>query len=133
MKVKYEFLSKLSGEITEIEVEGELGKAMEQMKADEDKLDRRETRRHKYMSELEEKGRYIADSSDPLDDVLEAELHTRLMEAIKQLKPKQKELLHRIFLNCETQEEISISEGVSQQAIASRLKTILKFLKKFLE
>ncbi len=85
------------------------------------------------MSQLEEKGCYIADDSDPLDDILKDELHEALMAAIEKLQPQQKELLRRIYEKGETQEEISKSEGVSQQAIASRLKTIYKFLKKFLK
>lgn len=76
---------------------------------------------------------YIADDSDPLDDILKAELHEALMAAIEKLKPKQKELLRRIYENGETQEEIGESEGVSQQAIASRLRTIYNFLKKLLK
>ena len=132
MKVKYEFLSKLSGEITEIEVEGELGKAMEQMKADEDKLDRRETRRHDYLSKLEAKGHYIADNGDPLDDILESELHKELMAAIEKLDPQQKELLIRIYWNNELQKDVAAEEGVSEMTISKRSKRILKKLKKIL-
>ncbi len=133
MIVKYDFLSKVDGEKPEVEVDESLGKLMEQMDADDFNLNRAETRRHIYMSQLEEKGCYIADDSDPLDDILKDELHEALMAAIEKLKPQQKELLRRIYENGETQEEISKSEGVSQQAIASRLKTIYKFLKKFLK
>lgn len=79
MIVKYdEFLSKLPGKVTEVEVDDELGKSMKQMSMDEFNLDRRETRRHTYMSELEEKGRYIPDDSDPLEDILEEEQHKEL-------------------------------------------------------
>lgn len=133
MIVKYDFLSKVDGEKPEVEVDESLGKLLEQMDADDFNLNRAETRRHIYMSQLEEKGCYIADDSDPLDDILKDELHEALMAAIEKLKPQQKELLRRIYENGETQEEISKSEGVSQQAIASRLKTIYKFLKKFLK
>ncbi len=133
MIIKYDFLSKVDGEKPEVEVDESLGKLLEQMDADDFNLNRAETRRHIYMSQLEEKGCYIADDSDPLDDILKDELHEALMAAIEKLKPQQKELLRRIYENGETQEEISKSEGVSQQAIASRLKTIYKFLKKFLK
>lgn len=133
MIVKYDFLSKVDGEKPEVEVDESLGKLLKQMDADDFNLNRAETRRHIYMSQLEEKGCYIADDSDPLDDILKDELHKALMAAIEKLKPQQKELLRRIYENGETQEEISKSEGISQQAIASRLKTINKFLKKFLK
>ena len=133
MIIKYDFLSKVDGEKPEVEVDESLAKLIEQMDADDFNLNRAETRRHIYMSQLEEKGCYIADDSDPLDDILKDELHEALMAAIEKLKPQQKELLRRIYEKGETQEEISKSEGVSQQAIASRLKTIYKFLKKFLK
>ena len=133
MIIKYDFLSKLASDMPEVEVDDDLGKVIEQMALDEYNLDRAETRRHYYMSQLEENGHYIADDSDPLDDILKAELHEALMAAIEKLKPQQKELLRRIYENGETQEEISESEGVSQQAIASRLRTIYNFLKKLLK
>ena len=97
------------------------------------KLDRKETRRHTYMSELEEKGRYIPDDSDPLDDALKAELHKALMAAIEKLQPQQKELLNRVYWNKELQKNIAAEEGVSEMAISSRMKRIIKKLKKFFE
>ena len=134
MIVKYdEFLSKIPGEVTEVEVDDELGKHITEMDEVAAKIDRKETRRHIYMSVLEEKGRYIPDDSDPLDDVLKEERIKELMAAIEKLKPQQKELLIRVYWNKEQQKDIAADEGVSQQAIASRLKTILKNLKKFLK
>ncbi len=134
MIVKYDdFLSKIPGEVTEVEVDDELGKTMEQMAIDDFNLDRKETRRHVYMSVLEEKGSYILDDSDPLDDVLKAERTRELMEAIENLQPQQKELLIRVYWNKELQKDIAAEEGVSQQAIASRMRTILKKLKNFLK
>ena len=134
MIVKYDdFLSKIPGEVTEVEVDDELGKTMEQMALDDFNLDRKETRRHVYMSVLEEKGSYILDDSDPLDDVLKAERTRELMEAIENLQPQQKELLIRVYWNKELQKDIAAEEGVSQQAIASRMRTILKKLKNFLK
>lgn len=134
MIVKYdEFLSKIPGEVTEVEVDDELGKYIIEMDEAAAKIDRKETRRHDYISELEEKGRYIPDDSDPLDDVLKAELHEALMAAIEKLQPQQKELLIRVYCNKELQKDIAVEEGVSPQAIASRMKTILKNLKNFLK
>ena len=85
------------------------------------------------MSELEEKRHYIPDDSDPLDDVLKEERIKELMTAIEKLQPQQKTLIIRVYWNKEHQKDIAADEGVSQQAIASRLKTILKNLKKFLK
>ncbi len=134
MIVKYDdFLSKIPGEVTEVEVDDELGQYIAGMDEADFNLNRKETRRHTYRLELEEKGRYIPDYSDPLDDVLKAERIRELMAAIEKLKPTQKELLIRVYWNKELQKDIATEEGVSQQAIASRLKTILKNLKKFLK
>ena len=133
MIIKYEFLSKLTDEVSEVEVSEELGRAMVEMEKDDFNNDRRETRRHCYMSELEENGRYIADESDLLDDILEAELHDALMAAIEKLQPQQKELLIRVYWKKEHQKDIAAEEGVSKMAISGRMKRIINSLKKFLK
>ncbi len=134
MIVKYdEFLSKIPGEVTEVEIDDELGKHIAEMDEADFNLNRKETRRHTYMSVLEEKGRYIPAGTDPLDDVLKEERIRELMEAIEKLQPQQKELLIRVYWNKEIQKDIAEDMGISQQAISKRLRVILKFLKKFLE
>ncbi len=133
MIVKYDFLSNVDGEKPEVEVDESLGKLLEQMDADDFNLNRAETRRHIYMSQLEEKGCYIADDSDPLDDILKDELHKALMAAIEKLQPQQKELLIRVYWKNELQKDIAAEEGVSEMAISNRLKRIFKKIKKFLE
>ena len=130
MVIKYKFLDNTT---SEVEVDDELGKHITEMDGADYNLNRKETRRHDYISELEEKGRYITDDSDPLEDVLKEERIKELMAAIEKLQPQQKELLIRVYWNKEFQKDIAAEEGVSQQAIASRLKTILKKLKKFLK
>ena len=133
MIIKYEFLSKLTDEVSEVEVSEELGRAMVEMEKDDFNNDRRETRRHCYMSELEENGHYIAADSDLLDDILEAELHDALMAAIEKLQPQQKELLIRVYWKKEHQKDIAAEEGVSKMAISGRMKRIINSLKKILK
>ena len=134
MIVKYdEFLSKIPGEVTEVEVDDELGKYIAVMDEADFNLNRKETRRHTYMSVLEEKGRYIPDDSDPLEDVLKAERIRELMAAIEKLQPQQKELLIRVYWNKELQKDIAAEERVSEMAISRRMKRIIKKLKIFLE
>lgn len=133
MIVKYDFLSKVDGEKPEVEVDESLGKMIEQMDANDFNLNRAETRRHIYMSQLEEKGCYIADDSDPLDDILKDELHEALMAAIKKLQPQQKELLIRVYWKNELQKDIAAEEGVSERAISGRMKRIINSLKKILK
>lgn len=134
MIVKYdEFLSKIPGEVTEVEVDDELGKYIAGMDEADFNLNRKETRRHTYMSVLEEKGRYIPADTDPLNDVLKAERIRELMEAIEKLQPQQRELLIRVYWNKELQKDIAAEEGVSEMAISRRMKRIIKKLKNFLE
>lgn len=123
MVIKYKFLDNAT---SEVEVDDELGKHITEMDEAAAKINRKETRRHVYMSELEEKGHYIPADTDPLNDVLKEERIRELMAAIEKLQPQQKVLLIRVYWNKEHQKDIAAEEGVSQQAIASRLKTILK-------
>lgn len=134
MIVKYdEFLSKIPGEVTEVEVDDELGKYIAKMNEADFNLNRKETRRHTYMSELEEKGRYIPDDSNLLEDVLKEERIKELMAAIEKLQPQQKELLIRVYWNKELQKDIAAEEGVSEMTISRRMKKIYAFLKKILK
>ena len=127
MIVKYdEFLSKIPGEVTEVEVDDELGKYIAVMDEADFNLNRKETRRHTYMSVLEEKGHYIPADTDPLNDVLKEERIRELMEAIEKLQPQQKELLIRVYWNKELQKDIAAEEGVSEMAISRRMKRIIK-------
>ena len=129
MIVKYdEFLSKIPGEVTEVEVDDELGKYITEMDEADFNLNRKETRRHTYMSVLEEKGCYKPDDSEPQDDILK-----ELMAAIEKLQPQQKELLIRVYWNKELQKDIAAEEGVSERAISGRMKRIINFLKKILK
>ncbi len=98
MVIKYKFLDNAT---SEVEVDDELGKHITEMNDAAAKIDRKETRRHVYMSELEEKGHYIPADTDPLNDVLKEERIRELMAAIEKLKPTQKELLIRVYWNKE--------------------------------
>lgn len=130
MVIKYKFLDNTT---SEVEIDDELGKHITEMNEADYNLNRKETRRHDYISELEENGHYIADDSDPLDDVLKAERIKELMAAIEKLLPEQKELLIRVYWNNELQKNIAAEEGVSEMTISRRMKKIYAFLKKFLK
>lgn len=130
MVIKYKFLDNMT---SEVEVDDELGKHITEMDEAAAKINRKETRRHVYMSELEEKGHYIPDNSDPLDDVLKEERIRELMAAIEKLQPQQKELLIRVYWNKELQKDIAAEKGVSEMTISRRMKKIYAFLKKILK
>ena len=133
MIIKYDFLSELAGEMTEIEVDDELGKIVKKIEKNERKNDRTETRRHKYLSELEEQGYYIADDNDTFEEDVRSVQYKKLMTAIKELQPQQQELLFRVYWKKEKQKKIAAEEGVSEMAISNRMKKIIKKLKKFFE
>lgn len=130
MVIKYKFLDNAT---SEVEVDDELGKHITEMNDAAAKIDRKKTRRHVYMSELEEKRHYIPDDSDPLDDVLKEERIKELMAAIEKLQPQQKKLLIRMYWNKEHQKDIAAEEGVSEMAISGRMKRIINSLKKILK
>ena len=127
MVIKYKFLDNAT---SEVEVDDELGKHITEMNDAAAKIDRKETRRHVYMSELQEKGHYIPADTDPLNDVLKEERIKELMAAIEKLQPQQKELLIRVYWNKELQKDIAAEEGVSEMAISGRMKRIINSLKK---
>lgn len=127
MVIKYKFLDNMT---SEVEVDDELGKHVTEMNDAAAKIDRKETRRHVYMSELEEKGHYIPADTDPLNDVLKEERIKELMAAIEKLQPQQKVLLIRVYWNKEHQKDIAAEEGVSEMAISGRMKRIINSLKK---
>ena len=85
MVIKYSFLDNTT---SEVEVDDELGKHITEMDEADYNLNRKETRRHDYISELEEKGRYITDDSDPLEDVLKEERIKELMAAKRVVDPR---------------------------------------------
>lgn len=130
MVIKYKFLDNAT---SEVEVDDELGKHITEMNDAAAKIDRKETRRHVYMSELEEKGHYIPADTDPLNDVLKEERIKELMAAIEKLQPQQKKLLIRVYWNKELQKDIAAEEGVSEMAISGRMKRIINSLKKILK
>ncbi len=133
MIIKYKFLSQIEGEITEVEVDEELGNAIKEIAHTERKNQRKETRRHTYISQMDPDDKHLSKECNYLEGILKWELHGKLFTAVEKLKPEQKELLLRVFVKRETQEKISESEGVSQQAISDRLKTIFKFLERNLK
>lgn len=89
-----------------------------------------ETRRHVSLEALNADGNLIADLNAP--DPAEADEFEELRMAMEKLKPKQKELVRKIFYEDMKQVDIAEAEGVSRSAVTQRLNTILARLKKTL-
>lgn len=91
----------------------------------------RETRRHVSLDALDPRGDTLIGSRDVESDVFK-EHYADLRRAISQLKPKQRDLIKKVFWEDVKQVEIAKAEGVSEAAIAQRMAVIYKRLKKFL-
>lgn len=91
----------------------------------------RETRRHVSLNALDPQGDTIASSEDVESDLLKDD-YSDLYRAISQLKPKQQDLIKRVFWEGIKQVWVARSDGVSEAAIAQRMDVIYKRLKKLL-
>lgn len=129
MIIRYKFQD---GVISEVEVDDELGNELSEMDERDRKINRKETRRHKSLSEICLDSRIIADDRSILDALIETEekqeIHRRLMSAIETLQPQQKELLIRVYLRGEKRKDIAISYGVSERTVGRNLQKILDIL-----
>lgn len=130
MKIKYEFAT---GEVSEIEVSEELGRAIEEMTHQAALRDRTETRRHVSLDKLLSLGVQIAERTLSVEELVEQALdHAALLRAMEQLEPKQKELLSKVYFERRSYASIARQEGVDESAIRHRLTRILKKLGKML-
>ena len=57
----------------------------------------------------------------------------RLFEAIQQLTPRQKEMLHLVYFEDKTQDEVASYYGVSKSAISHAMERIYTAIKKYIE
>ena len=81
---------------------------------------------------------YLGDGeSDPLENLIRSiddreheERLDRLNAAIRALRPRQIELIHKIFYENRAKVDIAAEEGVSEAAIRNRLKKIYENLRK---
>lgn len=91
----------------------------------------RETRRHVSLDALDPCGDTLVGSSDVKAAVCKED-YSDLHRAINRLKPKQRDLIKKVFWDDIKQVEVAKAEGVSEAAIAQRMAVIYKRLKKFL-
>lgn len=130
MKVTYKFVT---GEVLEIEVDEKVGAEIAAIEHAADNQDRAETRRHHSLEDLAEQGYPFADDYDLAAAVEEFMLNEQLYAAIAALQPRQRKLLHALFVQRRSSADIARTEGVSRVAIHDRLKKILDRLNKIYE
>lgn len=130
MKIRYVFLT---GEQVEIEVSEAIGEIAAAIDEDTGKSNRRETRRHVSLEELQAKHFQPADPGPAVEAAVE-ELAGKeaLYRALEQLPPRQRELLIKVFYADMSIAQIARAEGVDESAVRGRLKRIYKKMKKLL-
>lgn len=92
-----------------------------------------ESRRHVLLSAIDPQDRYLADETDLLSGILKKEVYEELYRAIENLNARQKKLLYSVFWERKKQSEIAKEEGVTEAAVAGRMRRIYAVLRKNLE
>lgn len=129
MKIKYKFQN---GDISEIEVDDEMGLEISKINRRDKNVDRKETRRHIYLSDIVAENLEYPNESDILDVIIEneekQEFHKRLAAAIETLDPRQKDLIIRIFWRSEKRRDIAKTYGISERSVGRLLQNVLGIL-----
>ena len=129
VKIAYHFAD---GHVEEMEVEPEIAEALRELDRQEYNSTQRETRRHVTFDASEELS-WLAVEDQRLVRLLSGETDEQMLyAAIRNLNPKQQELIRSLFFNRQTQAQYGISHGITQQAVSDQLTTVIKKLKKLL-
>lgn len=126
------------GQALYIEVEESFVETFDEMESEREREYRRdEWRKRNYLNSIDsirESGHDIVDDSQgPDEKAIENEEYKSLHSAIKKLRPKQQELVQRIYFNEEKARDIAEEWGVTESAISHQMATILNALKKYLK
>lgn len=127
MKIKYEFLT---GETVEIEVPENIEQVLIAVDKQTQNSNRRETRRHSSIEELQEKGVHLSDNRVNIPVIFEKqEMQEALYHALNKLLPQQRELIKKVFYEGMSISEIARAEGVNESSIREQLNRTYKKLK----
>lgn len=130
MNIRYEFLT---GETIEIELSDDIAEIAIEIERETYNGNRRETRRHNSIEDMESLGIQFKDiETDTAKKVEEKENKETVHNALDQLMPQQKELIHKVYFREMSIIEIARAEGVSEAAVRNRLNKIYKKLKNIL-
>lgn len=131
MKIKYEFLT---GERIEIEVPEGIGEVTISLDKEMYNTDRKETRRHNSWEDMKEQGFQLADErSDISTEVEVAATIEAVHNALADLLPQQRDLIHKVYFEEISIAQVARNEGVGESAIRDRLNRIYKKLKNILD
>ena len=132
MVIKYKFLT---GEKIEIEVSNRFGETMLQIDNEIKNSNRRETRRHQSLNELNDKADLITgESIDIGKDILQKFEIDKLYNAMSKLKPSEQELIHKLYLDKQPmmQAEYAKINKTSVGSIKMQVQRVNAKLKKLL-
>ena len=132
MVIKYKFLT---GEKIEIEVSNRFGETMLQIDNEIKNSNRRETRRHQSLNELNDKADLITgESIDIGKDILQKFEIDKLYNARSKLKPSEQELIHKLYLDKQPmmQAEYAKINKTSVGSIKMQVQRVKAKLKKLL-
>ena len=131
MKIRYEFAT---GEVSEIEVSEELGRAIEEITHQAALRDRAETRRHVSLDKLLALGAQISGDEDSVETLAEQALdRAALLRAMETLEPQQRELLRLVYFEGYTCAAIAQHNGTNPRTVRERLYRIQEKIKKYFD
>lgn len=93
-------------------------------------IERKETRRHQSLDEDAENGIDYEDKRSYEEFSFEDCENENLQKAIKQLTPRQQEILRLMYIEGRTQKEIAEKYGVSESAISHAIERIYASIQK---
>lgn len=131
MKIEYKFVT---GEDVSIEVYGEFEEIMLELDKNLKNNDRKETRRHESLDLFDKDERNSDITVDILGDVCRNFDKDKLYDAIAKLKPQEKELIHKLYLdkNPMTQAEYARNINISDAAMWKKIQRIRDKIKRLI-
>ena len=128
MKIKYTFVT---GEITEVEVNDEIGTVIMDSRKQEKTRTRMEERHCYSLSTLDYEGQEYADERTPETEFISKINNKKIKEALENLTPLQTERLLKLASGMSIR-KIAESEGKNHSAIEESIIAARKKIKKFL-
>ncbi len=128
MEIEYKFAT---GEKVYVEVYGEFEEIMLELDKNLKNNNRKETRRHESLNEVEKSLKNVDESFDVYEEVLKRLDEDKLYSAIAKLKPSEQELIYKLYLDKKPIAQVKYAQilGITENAVQLRLAKIKKKLK----
>ena len=132
MKINYKFAN---GEISEVEVDKQLGDVIVDFDRIEYNNDQTETRRHTSLDDMDYEGEFFADTTDLLEIILRGETANLIRSAVSLLKPQQQELINALYLSSKplSQSELAAQLGISERSVQQNARRAKAKLRELIE